>query len=226
MMKLVRPVLEKIQGYKLDHYFVAGKPIDKLINIIRRWYYTKVGRGKPCIIYYDYLKLTGEKLSDYNKEYQAIGDKVTMLKDLVTEEVRAPLITSCQLNRSGTKEKPMDDAAAIAQSDRLLWFASYVGILRRKTLEEKEEQPQRLYGTHKLITLEARRQGRNAMGHDDSVRVTDPHKPNSSFYTNNFINLDITDFRVTDKGGAKDMYDALALGPKPDADGKDHSPDF
>ena len=39
-----------------------------------------VGRGNKCIIAYDYVKLTGEKVSQNWAEHQAIGEKIDKLK--------------------------------------------------------------------------------------------------------------------------------------------------
>ena len=35
-----------------------------------------VGRGNPCVIAYDYVKLTGEKVDKNWAEHQAIGEKI------------------------------------------------------------------------------------------------------------------------------------------------------
>jgi replicative DNA helicase len=100
---------------QVDHLQVAGKPIEEVVSIVKRWYFSKVGRGNQCVIVYDYIKLTGE--SDKNKqEYQLIGEKVNALKELCSE-LNVPILTACQLNRSA--ENGVDDSSAISQSDRL-----------------------------------------------------------------------------------------------------------
>jgi len=188
---------------KVQHMTVAGKPIEEICSIIRRWYYSQVGRGNNCVVVYDYIKLTGEK--DYNKkEYELVGEKVNTLKEL-TLELDIPLLTACQLNRSA--ESGVDDSSAIAQSDRLQWFASFVAIFRRKTAEEIAEEGQE-YGTHKLIPLATRFQGRDAQGHHDLVRVADG---NRFKYVPNFINYDIENFRVSEHGTLQDIIENQAL---------------
>ena len=124
------------------------------------------------------------------------------------------------MNRSGDKEKPQDDSTAIAQSDRLLWFASHVAILRRRTQDEQQDEPVSRFGTHKLITLKSRRQGKLASGHQDVITVPDPDNPTSTMYTKNFINFNMENFKVEDKGSAKEMYHKLAYGVQPEKDGK------
>ena len=188
---------------KVQHMTVAGKPIKEICSIIRRWYYSQVGRGNNCVVVYDYIKLTGEK--DHNKkEYELIGEKVNTLKEL-TLELDIPLLTACQLNRSA--ESGVDDSSAIAQSDRLQWFASFVAIFRRKTPEEIAEEGEE-YGTHKLIPLATRFQGRDAQGHHDLVRVADG---NRFKYVPNFISYNIENFRVSEHGTLQDIIENQAL---------------
>ena len=188
---------------KIQHMTVAGKPTEEICSIIRRWYYSQVGRGNNCVVVYDYIKLTGEK--DYNKkEYELIGEKVNSLKEL-TLELDIPILTACQLNRQA--ESGVDDSSAIAQSDRLQWFASFVAIFRRKTPEEISQEGQE-YGTHKLIPLATRFQGRDAQGHHDLVRVAEGNRYK---YVPNFINYNIDNFRVSENGTLQDIIENRAL---------------
>lgn len=190
---------------KVDHLQVSGKPIEQVVSIVKRWYYTKVGRGNPCVIIYDYIKLTGE--SEKNKqEYQLIGEKVNALKEL-SLELDVPILTACQLNRSA--ENGVDDSSAISQSDRLQWFASYVAIFRRKTVEEIAEDGQD-FGSHKMIPLATRFQGRESQGHHDLVRIQEGR---SVKYQTNFISFNISNFNVDERGTLSDIVEARALRP-------------
>jgi hypothetical protein len=155
------------------------------------------------VVVYDYIKLTGEN-SFNKKEYELIGEKVNSLKEL-TLELDIPLLTACQLNRSA--ESGVDDSSAIAQSDRLQWFASFVAIFRRKTPEEIASEGQE-YGTHKLIPLATRFQGREAQGHHDLVRVAEGNRYK---YVPNFINYNIENFRVTEHGTLQDVIENQTL---------------
>jgi hypothetical protein len=103
------------------------------------------------------------------------------------------------LNRSA--ENGADDSSAIAQSDRLQWFAAYVGIFRRKTLEEQAEDGAQ-FGTHKMIELASRYQGQHAHGHNDLVRVIENNRP---VYRKNFISFNVDNFHVEEKGTLQDI---------------------
>lgn len=195
--------------YKLHHEYVINTPIEQVVSKIKRWYYTKVGRGNQCMIIYDYIKITGEGVSEYNKEHQVIGEKVNTLKELVGKEVTAPLVSAVQINRSGdNRREAKDDASVIALSDRVLWFASQVSIFRRKTPEEIQLETER-FGTHKLINLESRWQGKEAAGHLDFVRDLEGN------LINNFTNFTVDNFKVTEHADAKEMYDILGGAARP-----------
>lgn len=191
------------------HAFVGNKNIDQICSMVRRWYLSNVGRGRPCIISYDYVKLTGERVAQNWAEYQAIGDKIDKLKKLA-EEVNAPLITAMQLNRSGENFNRKggditDDSSAISLSDRLQWFASFVAIFRRKTLDEMADDGES-FGTHKLIPLKTRFQGKDAAGHHDLVRR--PMDDGSFRYMNNFLNFTVRNFNVEEQGSLHDIIEA------------------
>jgi replicative DNA helicase len=190
--------LSQVQG-RVKHLQVSGKPISEIESIIQRWYLGQVGRGNPAVIVYDYIKLTGE--ADKNKqEYQMIGDKVDRLKEL-SVRINVPILTACQLNRSA--ENGVDDSSAISQSDRLQWFAAYVGIFRRKTLEEQAEDGAQ-FGTHKMIELASRYQGQHAHGHSDLVRVM---VNNRVEYRKNFISFNVENFNVEERGTLQNIID-------------------
>ena len=196
----------KALSNQVDHLQVAGKPIEEVASIVKRWYFSKVGRGNQCVIVYDYIKLTGE--SDKNKqEYQLIGDKVNALKELCLE-LNVPILTACQLNRSA--ESGVDDSSAISQSDRLQWFASFVAIFRRKSVEEiADDGPE--FGSHKLIPLATRFQGKDSAGHHDLVRVQEGKKVK---YMPNFISFNINNFNVEETGTLEDVLSAKSLRPE------------
>ena len=201
MMVKVREALSKIKDYEYTHFHVGNKDIDQVCNTVKRWYYRNVGRGNPCIIGYDYIKLTGEKVDRNWAEYQAIGEKIDKLKRL-SEELSCPILTAMQLNRQGeshnrTGDQVVDDSSVIALSDRLQWFSSYVGIFRRKTLDEIALDGQE-YGTHKLVTIKSRFQGRDAAGHQDLVRrvVAD----GSERYVYKYLNINVDNFNCEEIG--------------------------
>jgi replicative DNA helicase len=192
--------LSMIQG-RVNHMQVAGKPVEEIESIIQRWYLSEVGRGNPAIVVYDYIKLTGESGNGNKQEYQLIGDKVDSLKN-VSVRLNIPLLTACQLNRSA--ENGTDDSSAIAQSDRLQWFAAYVGIFRRKTLDEQAEDGLN-YGSHKMIELAARYQGKHSHGHSDLVKIKEG---NQTKFKKNFISFEVNNFNVTEKATLQEIVDS------------------
>ena len=215
MYDKVREAEKLIGDYSTDriynHYHVGRFNIDELCSIVRRWYYSKVGRGNPCLIGYDYIKLTGEKVEKNWAEYQAIGEKIDKLKRL-SEEIGAPIVTAMQQNRSNKfRGELVDDASTAAQSDRLQWFASFMGILRRKSPEEIANDT-REFGSHKLIPLKTRFQGKDAAGHQDLIRRTIEEEVHgrtvsSTKWVQNFLNYDIDNFRVEEKGSLRHLVD-------------------
>ena len=208
MTNKVRKYFKEIKKHQYFHYHVRNKNVDEICALIRRWHMKYVGRGNRCVIAYDYVKLTGEKVSQNWAEHQAIGEKIDKLKR-VAEEIKAPLITAMQMNRSGETHNRnsgslVDDSSAISLSDRLQWFATFVAIFRRKTTDEIALDGER-FGTHKLIPLKTRFQGRDAAGHQDLIRrrVTETvngREVESDRLVNNFLNFRVENFKVSEEG--------------------------
>ncbi len=207
----------KFNDSKYFHYHVKNKTVDEVCAIIRRWHMKHVGRGNKCIIAYDYVKLTGEKVDKNWAEYQAIGEKIDKLKR-ISEELSAPIITAMQMNRSGESHNRnsrslTDDSSAISLSDRLQWFASFVGIFRRKTLDEIAVDGQD-YGTHKLLPIKTRFQGKDAAGHQDLIRRpiieenngAEVHREEWSY---NYLNFEVSNFSVESKGSLQNIVDQV-----------------
>lgn len=201
----VRNSLSEIKGKcKVYHISVGNKSIEEIASICRRWYLRVVGRGNKCLICYDYIKMI-DKLSKNQQEYQLMGDKVDMLKKLA-EELNCPIIAASQANRSGVTTNKnaseiQDDEGSIGISDRITWYATYVGILRRKTPDEIAlDTPE--FGTHKLIEIVSRFQGKDAAGHIDYIPR--PNPDGSVRYVKNYINLEFNNFSVVEKGSLKD----------------------
>mgnify|MGYP001372294592 CR=1 FL=1 len=206
LVKKVREAFKEMGSDKVYHYPVGNKNIDQLCSFVRRWALSNVGRGNPFILGYDYIKLTGEKVGNNWAEYQAIGDKVDKLKKL-SEELNCPIITAMQMNRSGENFNRrggavVDDSSAIALSDRLQWFASFVGIFRRKTVDEMANDGEE-FGTHKLVPIKTRFQGKEAAGHHDLVRRVS--EDGTVRFENNFINFTVRNFGVEESGTAADI---------------------
>lgn len=208
MFKKVRECQMLKENKDYFHYHVSNKSIDEICSIIKRWYYNEVGRGNQCIIAYDYVKLTGEKIGQNWAEHQAIGEKISKLKEIAVE-VNAPLVTAMQLNRSGesrnkSSDVVVDDSSAISLSDRLQWFAAFTGIFRRKTLDEIALDGED-FGTHKLIPLKTRFQGKEAAGHQDFLRR--PFPDGSQKYVMNYLNFNVANFGIEEKGSLRHVIE-------------------
>ncbi len=203
LTKKVKATLSNVQKLKnrVFHLNVANRPVEQICSLIRRFYYKHIGRtsGKRLVVFYDYIKLTGEKLTNNWAEHQAIGEKINLLNE-TGNELKVPLWAAIQLNRSA--EDGRDDSAAIAISDRLQWFAAFVAIFRRKRMDELAEDGID-FGTHKMIPTATRFQGKDSAGHLDMVKVSvGKQKPK---YEQNFINYNIENFRICEKGTLIDV---------------------
>jgi replicative DNA helicase len=204
----IRNGLSSIKESGFYHIHVGNKNIDQLCSLVRRWYYKNVKRGNRCCIFYDYVKLTGENVGQNWAEHQAIGEKIDKLKKL-SEELDCPIFTAMQMNRSGENQNRnsnqfSDDSSAIALSDRLQWFASFVAIFRRKTLDEMEEDGE--FGTHKLVPIKTRWQGREAAGHHDRIRRT--FQDGTQRWVSNYLNYDVNNFSVDERGSLQEIIEA------------------
>jgi len=195
------------------HYHIGNKNLDQICSIVRRWKYKNIKAGEPFIIGYDYLKMTmGDHVSKNWAEYQEIGTKVDKLKRL-SEELNAVVFTAIQLNRGGESfnkksSSVTDDATSISMSDRLQWVASFVALFRRKTVDEIVLDGEN-FGTHKLIPVKTRFQGKDAAGHHDLVKRKNV---NGDFeFVNNYLNYRIDNFDVSEIGSLRDIVAAQSL---------------
>jgi replicative DNA helicase len=206
MVEKVRAIWSRIKDKTYNHIHVGNKSTDQVCSLARRWYFKHVGRGNRCIIIYDYMKLTNEKMSNNWAEHQALGEKIDKFKKL-SEELNAAFLTAIQMNRSGENfnrdsSKVVYDSSAIAQSDRLQWYASFVAIFCRKTLDEMAADGEE-FGTHKLVPLKTRFQGKDAAGHHDIVQRRFPD--GSTRWVNNHLNFNVDNFVVEERGSLIDI---------------------
>jgi len=73
---------------------------------------------------------------------------------------------------------------------------------QRKTFEEIAIEGDK-FGTHKFISLKGRFHGRESPGHEDRVRVEDANGKVS--YQRNFINFNVDNFNVEERGSLLDI---------------------
>jgi replicative DNA helicase len=201
---------------KKNIYFkqVSRMGMDDLRNYVRNFFYRKVGRGRKCVIVYDYLKILGSDSSGNRAEYQLALDKTQLLKDLA-DETGAPILTALQANRSGgtankTSDQVNDDESVVALSDRVGWLVNYLGILRRKTTDEVAFAPHA--GTHVLKPLKTRDQGSAAPGFMDYVKI---YQNGKALYREDYLNFNINNFNVEDKGTFRELAESMGLTKPP-----------
>jgi len=199
----LRELWPKVKNFNYEHMHVGNKSVDELISMARRWHFSSVGRGNPCMIGLDYIKLTGEKTSANWAEHQAIGEKIDKIKRLALE-LECPIVTAMQMNRDGEKEG-REDATVVSTSDRLAWFADLVCLLKAKSETEFAADFGAEYGTHKLIPVKVRNQGKMAYGHQPFIdRVYSDNKVRPCRF---YINYEIDKFRITEKDCLRQVVD-------------------
>jgi replicative DNA helicase len=203
--KNVRDAMKGIEKHSYHHIYVPRLSVQEMRSLCLRWYHKHVGRGNPCLIVYDYLKLSGEDLTKASKEYLMASYKIDVLKDMVKEEINGCLIFGVQRNRSGVGKDAVDDETSIALSDGIVQLASGVFIIRRKIPEELAVETDK-FGTHKLIEVVARKRGFD--GKDNSII-----KFNGK-WMNNFLCMEIDNYRVNEVGTGRELSDYLALSPQ------------
>lgn len=209
LVEKVRKVWPQIKNMKLYYYNVAGQSVDQMINTMRRFYFSKVGRGNKMIFSFDYIKTTSEQNSNNLSHWQLVGDMVTKFKNFIQDEIvfeDGPVIgmlTSVQSNRLGitnnrNSENVVDDESIVSLSDQITQFSSHLFSLRKKTIDELAEDPEG-FGTHKLICFKNRFLGKDAERALNEVELPDGRKKK------NYINLEINNFDIRDVGDLQDM---------------------
>jgi replicative DNA helicase len=225
----VRSVWQKIKNLQFYYYNVGGMDVDSMIDTLKRFYYSKVGRGNQMIFSFDYIKTTSES-GGGKSEWQTVGEMVDKFKKCIQKEILEdgnpviPMITSVQSNRSGITNNRMsanviDDESVVSLSDRITQFCSHMFILRNKTADEMQTEGAR-FGTHKLINVKARHLGKDIAGAVEPVRIGDNLRKN-------FINLEFANFNISECGDLRDIARTLEGNEElDDADDNDQIPNF
>ena len=225
----VRSVWAQVKKLQFYYYNVGGLDVDSMINTLKRFYYSKVGRGNRMIFSFDYIKTTSDSGGGNKTEWQMVGEMVDKFKRCVQKEVLhdglpiIPMITSVQSNRSGitnnrNSQNVIDDESIVSLSDRITQFCSHMFILRNKTTDEILNEGVR-FGTHKLINVKARHLGKDIAGAVEPVRVGDTLRKN-------FINLEFKNFCITERGDLRDVVEFNDIGEGAEENGRNTAPDF
>lgn len=178
---------------KVFHQYVANVPIDQICSIVRRWRATQTEPDDECLIIYDYLKITDEKINDSHKEYQVLGKKCDTLKHLMSE-VGASGLAAIQTNAS------LD----VAASQRIKWFASNVLLFYPKEPDVLAEQGDK-FGTHVLTPFVLRNLGPDWL---DEEYVKEQTAAGMT-WTRNELFLKIENFALTECGTLKDFTETM-----------------
>lgn len=157
LKKKIEDAVQDLKQTPLFHKSIAGKSFDEQLSIMRRWIIKEVGlnsdgTAKPCVIFYDYLKLMDSQgISQDMKEYQVLGFMMTTLHNFACK-YQLPVVAFVQLNRDGITKESTDTASG---SDRIIWLCSNFSIFKRKSDEEMAEDGP-TNGNRKLIPLISR----------------------------------------------------------------------
>lgn len=195
----VMAAAKELSTYNYHHIYCPYMNGPELVNTVKRFAFKKLGRDTPFIIVWDYAKVQNEGHSAHKQEYQILGDNLSRFNELIKEKLNATLLFGLQMNRLGinTNGKQEDSANSLSGSDRIMHYASFLAIIRRKTLKELVQLPLAKFGSHKLIVLKnGRSAGEFGRGHIDAIKI-------GNEYVHNFINLDFNLFKVDEKGDAE-----------------------
>lgn len=225
----VRNIWARVKKLQFYYYNVGGLDVDSMINTLKRFYYSKVGRGNKMIFSFDYIKTTSDSTGSNKTEWQMVGEMVDKFKRCVQKDILydglpiISMITSVQSNRSGitnnrNSQNVVDDESIVSLSDRITQFCSHMFILRNKTTDEVLNEGVR-FGTHKLINVKARHLGKDIAGAVEAVRVGDTLRKN-------FINLEFKNFNITERGDLRDIVEFNDIGEGAEENGRNTAPDF
>ncbi len=197
----------RVKKLRIDYINVGNLNPREKIALIRRYYYSKVGRGNQLAILDDYLKGI-EALGKNTSEHQSVGYYVNDVKNLITGEIPASFFTSVQNNRSGTHQGKKaadltDSEDQMGLSDRIIQQSDWGFILRFKVPEEIGAEREQL-GNMRLTPVKMR----EAMGKDFEKALRPVKLPNGKFVTN-YFNLKSQGFHFTECGDLRKGLELL-----------------
>jgi replicative DNA helicase len=208
----VRTAWEKVKNIKFYYVNVAGMAVDEMCSTLKRFYYSKIGRGNPLIFSFDYIKSDFGNMGNADGWMQ-VGRMVDSFKQTIHKELcfdgkpAVSMITSVQSNRLGITtnrqaDSIVDDESVVSLSDNITQFCSHLFLLRKKVAEEIHLEGE-AFGTHKLINLKSRHMGKKALRGIDPVRMPDGTNKN------NYLNLKVQNFSITEVGDLQDYVDSI-----------------
>tara|TARA_R110002020_G_scaffold86144_3_gene212401 strand:- start:2223 stop:3803 length:1581 start_codon:yes stop_codon:yes gene_type:complete len=232
----VYSALKDMKGRKFSYFNVAGYSVEEMIQVARRFWLNEVGRGNPMLFSFDYIKL-GNESSSGKSSWDVIGEMLDKFKQFIQSETvhqgrpSIGMITSVQANRLGIvgnrgPEGMIEDQSIIAGSDKISSLCTHLFILRRRTNQEFQTEPDS-YGpaTHRLKCIKYRHLG------EDRMRATEPvlvpalddngDAVGNSRAEDNSLLLRIDNFGVSETGDLRDLAQQMRTqGIVPDEDGE------
>ena len=188
----VKKAFEEVKHLRYYYVPVGGKTTSEMINLLRRLYYSKIGRDNPTLLIFDYWKSYNENSS--KAEWEIMGQIVQEFKDCIHNEIPIGVIAGVQSNRAGivmnkTRDEVVENEGIISGGDRIIFYSSHVFLLRKKTLDTLASEGNQ-YGNCVLVPLKYRHLGENIDAALNPVRMPD------GSYRQNYIHFDINNFRV------------------------------
>lgn len=210
VVERVRSSYKKVKDLKFYYHSVGGYSMEQMISVLKRFYFSKIGRGAPMVFSFDYIK--PRHVKDM-MEWQYIGYMLDNFKTAIHKEIlhegepTISMLTSVQANRSGivgnrNARNVQDDEGIVAGSDKIIQYCSHLFILREKTLDELELEQQN-FGTHKLIKKKSRHLGDMWQRAIHKVQMPDLS------LVENCIHLDMEGFNVRCLGDQVDLVEML-----------------
>lgn len=137
----IKDSMKRIKKRPLYYVPIAGWTIEQQVSMIRRWFSRIVGkdedgRYKKALVVLDYLKLMNSTDKRNDKEWEALGYRMTLLKNLMVQ-YEGSMLAFAQQNREGVERA---DATTISGSDRIIWLCDSFSIWALKTDEEINAQ--------------------------------------------------------------------------------------
>lgn len=194
---LVRSVWPRVQKLKMFYHDVSNLSRQQIVSLIRRFYWSKVGRNNKFLSHYDYLKAFD--MDDTGApEWQVMGMFLKDIKNLYKNELANSFWTSIQLNRSGiTNNKTaatIDDSEnTFGVSDRVTQQSTHSILMRPKLMEEIADENNR-FGNTKALFLKKRHLGEKAH------QALAPVKTPKGNFANNFVHFKINGFHIEELG--------------------------
>lgn len=120
----------KLKEAPFYHVYLPSFTADKIKALVRKY---QVEHGVKLVVF-DYIKLPSSSSNLGDKESQQLGQLTSSLKD-IAGELKVPVLSAVQLNRSAVGKDDIDDAA-IADSDKIMRLANRICYIRKSTEEE------------------------------------------------------------------------------------------